>query len=508
MRLLLLVLFAALWLGNTTASASHIKGGDLAFESIPGSPNRYHITARLYRDTQPPAVINFGPDIKLTCGKESCSETAPGSFTTFLLLTRRLSVPPSCQGNIPFEIGVFEGDVTLPQARWTLSISSENRSGGAYNLLEPEMRDFYLGAFLDNSSGLVDSSPKFTSLTFPYVSANELYRHSFSCFDPDGDSLVYRSVQPLASLQGSAECSTPIAYRQSAGGELIDPATGTKVPYGPVQFTPAFPFLSYQVSNGSAVPFFQLNAATGELVTRPVTIGLQIVAIRVEEYRKLGGAWQQIGSIARDIIYYSLNGEGNRNPTVAEVKVAGATTSQSAEKVIPVRPGQSISLTLTATDPDAGQTVRMKSDVGTIIPGASFQMLTNNQAQLSWQVPAQLPLGRYSFTVTAADNGCPINGSEVRTITFLVTNQVLANRSRQSLAQPAYPTPFHEQVQFQLAARKAQAIIIVDELGRVVEQLTSNADGTVVWQPAATVRAGLYIARTADGQQVQRLMRQ
>ncbi|WP_324676055.1 T9SS type A sorting domain-containing protein [Hymenobacter sp. GOD-10R] len=366
----------------------------------------------------------------------------------------------------------------------------------------------YIAATLDNSSGLIDSSPTFTSFTLPTFANNELSRYSFSAFDVDGDSLVYTSVEPLAGLEFPGTCSTSISYNRSSGGEFVDPITGARITYGPVQFTPAFPFLTYQVVGGNAVPFFQLNAATGELLTRPVVIGYQSVAVRVDEYRRLGGSWQQIGSVTRDIVFRSPNGADNHNPTITEVRVAGAAAPQPVERVIPVRPGQLVSLQLAATDPDAGQTLRISSDVGALIPGATFRAPTAGQAQLDWQVPPQQPLGRYSFTVTVEDSGCPTPGLEVRTITFLVTNQVLATRSRQNLAQPAYPTPFREQVQFQLTTHKAQAVVIVDELGRVVEQLTSKVDGTVVWQPAATVRPGLYIARTADGQQVQRLVRQ
>jgi hypothetical protein len=515
MRLLVfrILFFATLCLSSIVGRASHLVGGELAFKPVSGSPNRYHITARLYRDASP-TNVTLGSLLELYCASNGCLPTQPGNFTVPLTLTQRRSYVSACNPtNLwPFEMGVFEGDVTLPPARWTLSIYGENRNSGILNLVEPNANSMYIAATLDNSSGLVDSSPTFTSFTLPSFINNELSGYSFSAFDVDGDSLVYTSAQPLAGLvyPGSylGTCSTPISYSRSTGGDFVDPITGARIAYGPVQFTPAFPFLTYQVAGGNAAPFFQLSAATGELLTRPVIIGYQSVAVRVDEYRRLGGSWQQIGSVTRDIVFRTPNGAGNHNPTITEVRVAGASVPQPIERVIPVRPGQLISLQLTATDPDAGQILRMSSDVDALIPGAAFQTLSAGQAQLSWQVPPQQPLGRYSFTVTAEDNGCPTTGLEVRTITFLVTNQVLATRSRQLLTQPAYPTPFHEQVQFQLAARKAQAVVIVDELGRLVEQLTSKADGTVVWQPAATVRPGLYIARTADGLQVQRLVRQ
>jgi len=505
--LLRILLFASLWVGTTAAYASHIIGGELAFEPVDGSTNQYHIIARLYQDISSLQVI-VGPSLTLICGRNSCLKTAPGSFTAELSLTQRRRSSLTCSSSPTYEMAVFEGIVTLPPARWTLSISQENRRSNSYNVIDSYMRDIHVEALLDNSSGLTDFSPKFTSFTLPYIMGNEVNRYSFSAFDQDGDSLVYSSVQPLASLQGEGECSNAISYSTSAGGEFVDPVTGLKVPYGPVQFTPAFPFLSYQVTNGTAVPFFQLNATTGELVTRSINLGSAIVAVHVDEYRQLGGSWRHIGSVTRDVTYLVLSVQENHNPTITEVKVAGAAASQPADRVIPVRPGQSVSLTLTAADPDAGQTLRLSSDVAATIPGASFQTLPNNQAQLSWQVPAELPLGRYSFTVTVADNSCPMNGSEVRTITFLVTNKVLATHNRQPLAQPAFPVPFHEQVQFQLTTHKAQPILIVDELGRTVDQLTSHIDGTVIWQPASTILPGLYIARTIDGQQLQRLIRQ
>jgi len=70
----------------------------------------------------------------------------------------------------------------------------------------------------------------------------------------------------------------------------------------------------------------------------------------------------------------------------------------------------------------------------------------------------------------------------------------------------AYPMPFREQVQFRTTAG-AQAITIIDGLGRTVARLISQADGRVLWQPASTLPAGLYVARGADGRLLARLLR-
>ncbi|SNR42629.1 hypothetical protein [Hymenobacter mucosus] len=122
----------------------------------------------------------------------------------------------------------------------------------------------------------------------------------------------------------------------------------------------------------------------------------------------------------------------------------------------------------------------------------------------------KINLLRYTFLLgwllITADNDCPINVSEVRTITFLVTNQVLATSQRRPLYLPASPNPFREDVSFRLAS--PQSVMIVDGLGRTVEHLTSHPDGTVTWKPTATVSPGLYVGRTADGRQLVRLVRE
>nr|GFD48172.1 hypothetical protein [Tanacetum cinerariifolium] len=113
---------------------------------------------------------------------------------------------------------------------------------------------------------------------------------------------------------------------------------------------------------------------------------------------------------------------------------------------------------------------------------------------------------RYTATVAVLDNGCP-NASEEYTFTFLVAAQPLATHAERSPEAAAYPTPFREQVQFQTSAGR-QPIVVVDALGREVARLVSAPDGLVRWQPAPTLPAGLYLARSAaNGQPLARLLR-
>ena len=258
---------------------------------------------------------------------------------------------------------------------------------------------------------------------------------------------------------------------------------------------------------GAIAPHFALNAGTGELLTvaGPAQQGSYWLAAQVDEYRMLNGSWQQIGSIRRDVMYLVLLG-ANRLPVFTRVAPTGRPTEQLLGQTIRVNPGQTLALTLTATDPDAGQLLTLSSEVAAAVPGATFQDLGNGQSQLTWQVPATLPLGRYVLTAAATDNACPLPGASVLTLPVLVTQQALATHAtRRALAQPPFPAPFRDEVQFQLAGPGRQLVLIVDELGRTVAQLTTASDGRGVWRPSADVAAGLYLARSLSSSQVARL---
>jgi len=227
------------------------------------------------------------------------------------------------------------------------------------------------------------------------------------------------------------------------------------------------------------------------------------MAARVNEYRRLGGTWQLIGNVMRDVTYLAYSGT-NLPPHFTGLAL-GSGAAQALDQPVVVRLGQTTSLLLTAADPDAGQTLRFSSEATNIIPGLSLATVSGTQARLTWQVPASLPPGRYTATVAVQDNGCPLNASAEQTISFVVATQPLATRPATDAETTAFPMPFRDQVQFK--ATGGGVVLIVDELGRTVAQLRAAADGRVQWQPAASLPAGLYLARGADGRPLARLLR-
>ena len=466
------LLTVALGLANLLAAqASHIIGGEIMYSSVAsttaGTP-RYHVTVRLFRDI---AGVDQ-PDITLNCSRGGCGAATPNSFTVNIAkshATRHYPIGCNTPGSFrTYDVFLYETDVDLPRGQWTLSFSGENRAVGIRNFDGTAAHGVYISAFLDNSLVNQNTSPQFLSTLLPYLIGNTAQRYSFSAYDSEGDSLVYNFVYTQEPIAQYSPCSSPVPSTLS--------------------------------------PHFHLNPATGALTTQDGAVdqGIYAMAVRVNEYRPVAGQWQLIGWLTRDVTYLALAG-ANLPPSFRSLAV-GSGAPLPFSQPIRVQPGQTVSLTLGTADPDAGQALRFASDAPSIIPGLSLTTTGASQARLTWQVPASQPLGRYTATVAVLDDGCPTNASEEQTISFWVTNQVLASHPAQpELGTTAFPMPFREQVQFQAAAG-GQAVTIVDELGRVVARLSSAADGRVVWQPAASLPAGLYVARGADGRLLARLL--
>jgi len=452
----------------SAAQASHIRGGDISFASIAsttaGVP-RYHVVVRKFENGLSPIST---PDVALRAAQSGCyTAGSPTSLSFTIAVTSTASGPAQlCGGGLAsYRILLFETDIDLPPGQWRLSTFDSARIADIQNITNPTSASLYIEAYLDNTVTTQDTSPKFESVLQPDFSTVALSQHSFSAFDVDGDSLRYEQL---------------VAYNNC----------------------------NQLVSGGTLAPQFHLNFATGAfepMVSSSSTLGYYSTVVRVNEYRKTAAnSWVLIGSVMRDQTF-SVYLTTNQPPTFTTMQVNGGA-AQALGPAIAVQPGQTVNVLLQATDPDATQQLRFASEAPKVVPGLSLTRIgTTNSEQLTWQVPATLPPGRYRIAVGVLDNACNANSSEERTLTFVVGNTALATRAA-TTATDVFPVPFREQVQFTTAPN--QAVILVDALGREVARLTSAANGLVRWQPAATLPAGLYIARSASsGQPLARLLR-
>ncbi|MGI4835552.1 MAG: hypothetical protein ACRYFK_19025 [Janthinobacterium lividum] len=458
------------------AHATHNQGAEIAYKSIapttPGVP-RYHVLVRLYLD---PANRTLATTIALVATQGGCDATGPNKVVVPNIL--RTQPTPGYAINcgtagvtLNYYTAIYETDLDLPTGAWVLGVTLENRASDIQNIANAEAHNSFVNAYLNSSLAAQDSSPQFQATLLPYVGGNAAQHYSFSAYDADGDSLSYSYILPrevVAGIEANSTCGSSLS--------------------------------------GFYSPQYQLDARTGVLTSTAGTTqqGRFSMSGQVNEYRRLNGQWQLIGFVTRDLTYLAY-ATTNRPPDFTSLTVNGGA-AQPVDQPIAARPGQLLTLTLTAADPDAGQQLTFACASTAIMPGLSLATLSGTQVQLTWQVPATLPPGRYTLPVAVLDDGCPQRTTQERTLLIVVGGQALATRPATNAESQAYPVPFREQVQF--LAAPGQAVTLVDALGRVVARLSADASGRVLWQPSAGLPAGLYLARGAGGQALARLLRE
>ncbi|GAB3873809.1 hypothetical protein GCM10028824_26010 [Hymenobacter segetis] len=516
------------------ARASHIMGGQLTYRWVSGST--YEVTLVLYGDCT--GIYLPTGSVTILAQNNGCNSTAVtaalvplGTSQTIQPYCSSVQQQVICSAASTRPLTYFQsyrGTISLPPAaNWVLSYEDAARPGSANVAGQPNFR---FEATLNNqlaAGGAVqtvaNTSPLFNLTTSSLIPWNRSSTISNAGFDADGDSLAYSLVDPLEM------CNRTIAYYQSitrlAG--VPQPGCTYAVAAGsPTTYSATYPMVTAYDTTGSCPqrlltpkPFL-FDAATGTITVtpsrHPAFAPIQsayryMVVVMVTEYRRLPGSNRRyrVGSVRRDLIMTVYDCGANQLPRFAPTVVVNQRSQSRTQPLgqeIQALAGESLTVDLTATDSDAGQFVLL-SVAGTPVPGISLYQTLNGQSRLTFVVPPSLPEGLYHVSVAALDDACPVKGVQGQTLAFRVVNTALATRAAQALAVAAFPNPFTEQVKFQLATPGVQTLTVCDHLGRTVATVRSQPNGTVVWQPAATLPAGLYLARSADGRQSVRLLR-
>lgn len=391
LKILALALLAFLF-GSTQVFASHAQGLDLSYECLGG--NTYRFSLNFYRDC---SGISAPNSVNINLSSASCganfniplnrigvaTEVSPLCAAQ---LSQSTCATPPCTSCLPgVEQHVYQGDFTFTQTcpDWVVSFEECCRNNAITNLNGPAGRSLFVSATLDNSGGLCNSSPQFTSTPVPYVCADQQYCYNHGAVDPDGDSLSYALVNPLEG-----------------------PAPGTPIPYSSPALSASYPLFD---TTGSV----QFDPQTGSFCIIPVdTVPEQVVvvAVRVQEWRN----GVLIGSTTRDIqmvVLQCTNDQPDLNPRDVVNLVGGVRVDSNSVEVCP---GVPLSFDIVADDGNPADIVTMTSNVLALIPAATFTTSGTNPVTgtFSW-TPAVNDVGFYNFTVTIQDDGCPILGAQI-----------------------------------------------------------------------------------------------
>lgn len=363
-------------------SASHGMAFDISYECLGGG--EYVFTARLYRDCD---GIAAPTNVTLDFNSTSCGLTQ--SFTLPRVGPGGTEVSPLCPAELPnstcsggtlpgVEEHVYRDTITMPAqcSDWVISYELGNRNAAITNISTPGSEFLYAEVELDNSGGLCNSSPEFTSLPTPYICLGQQFCYNHGTFDSDGDSLVY-SLIPARTNGG-----VNVTY--------VAPFSGT-----------------YPLSTTSGT--FTIDPETGNMCFTPNQVAFAVVTVLVEEYRN----GVRIGSTMRELQIVVQNCTNQQPQLVSPgiVNSGGGTVLDSV--TMEVCPGELIDFEVDFSDANLGDNITLNSNIGSSIPGATFTQTGTNPATaaITW-APTPLDTGVNAFTIAVEDDGCPILGTQ------------------------------------------------------------------------------------------------
>ncbi len=312
-QIVIRVLFSIISLIFThSAFATHNRAGEIVYKHLNGFT--YQVTIITYTKTGGESDAADRPKLQISWGDGT---------TDSLFRSNGNGNGVEIENHIKYN--EYTGVHRYPGfGTFVISMSDPNRISTIRNIPNSVNQPFFIAdtlKILDPQFYGYDNSPILLNPPVDYGYAGQVYIHNPNAYDPDGDSLSFEFIVP-----------------GTAPGHDVD----GYVPPNQVPGTPC-------------CQSFTINSRTGEVVwdhpvfgASPADAGIVYnFAILIKEYRN----GFEIGTMVRDMEVIILNAL-NRQPVLAEVRdtciVAGST----------------LVLNVSATDPDAGQTVSIISNGG------------------------------------------------------------------------------------------------------------------------------------------------
>ncbi len=387
-------LFVFLWIALIAISSkvygSHAMGTDITYECV--GPNQYRITLSFYRDCSgipAPAsmIVNyFAPSCGISQGSYSVSLASQTTIEVSPLCPAQINQSRCNGGTLPgVQQVIYSGIITLPAqcSEWVVSYAECCRNT-ANNIQNAQSYDLFAYATINNTGGLCDNSPVFTTLPVPFVCANVPFYYNHGAVDIDGDSLVYELIQPLGSY------TNPVPYAGTYG--VNNPLSTT------------------------AAGAFAFDSLTGQMSFTPDIQQVAVITIRVLAYRN----GVLVGSTMRDIqvVVLPTNLCANQPPDISPItNISGGGFINGS--TIQMCPNSPLTFDVTVTDA-GGDNVNMSSNATSAIPGSTFSVMGSGATvtgRFTW-VPTVADTGFHPFQITYSDDGCPV--STPQTVTFVI----------------------------------------------------------------------------------------
>jgi gliding motility-associated-like protein len=254
-----------------------------------------------------------------------------------------------------------------------------------------------------NNQRFANTEPIFNDITGDFPCINQPFSFPFGAFDPDGDSLTYALVTPLAG------------HSNLIGSGSSEPNPPYPAPYPLVTWVSGFG-INNEIPGS---PSLRIDR-NGNLLVTPNRLGLFAIAIQCNEYRN----GVKIGTVRRDFQFSVINCPYNYPPRV-EMKVPGLPGFYNRKDTLSLTIGESICYSLFMTD--SGYTIfHQNTDLfldltnstlppnvyslslrsGTLRPGTDT--LKSNLCLTTCRKFPDNVDQLYFINVIVRDNGCPL----------------------------------------------------------------------------------------------------
>lgn len=323
-----------------------------------------------------------------------------------------------------------------PCAAWTISWGICCRNTSLNLLGTPGM---YLEERLNNFGGVCNTSPVPVAETIPFVCLGQSVTHDASAVEPEGNVLRYR----LIDARYAAPDPTPVFYAADYNG--AEPYTGLVI-----------------------------DSITGIITFQPTVQGNIITVVEVRELNEDGG---ELCRVMRDFLFM-VRACANSVPSITSgtfSAVTGPASIVDPRELLVCTDGE-FCASLAYTDSNLGEELTITTNLENNLPGATINLTGTNpvSAQICWNADGVTP-GRYEFTVLAADNACPIPGSQV--FSYAIT-----------ISEPQGNPGTNAEVVY---CSEATAFALVDSLG-------GQPDLNGSWQGPTGASSGIFIPGSSE----------
>ena len=314
------------WAWGLEAFATHNRAGEITYTHVSGFT--YEVVITTYTKASAPADR---PYLFLRWGDESAG--APMDS-----LARELPVQQLPGGT---DVTTYRGTHTYPgPGPYEIEMEDPNRNEGVLNMLSSVETPFAIRTLLViNPQTGHNNSVKLLNPARENACLNQSWVHNPAAYDPDGDALTYSLV----------------ACRGFNG-----------------EFIPSFVFPD-EVS--PAGDLFFIDELTGDVQWEtPQIVGEYNVAIKIEEWRDVGGQLIKVGEVIRDM-QIDVQVCANQPPVI--VPMADTCVLAGTELVFPVF----------ASDPDGNPIVMtaVGGPMSEVTHEAQFEANTSGQGTFEWQ---------------------------------------------------------------------------------------------------------------------------